>query len=738
MESDEIKTAMDGQSVTQGWDAIAAYNATQVTSVFFQQYLQEGPTNPALPVRVILNTQGSDFWLLDLKLGPPDIAFSTNLNWRQCQVTMFLVKGVLLDFDADQQIIKSVLRVRPNESWVTGEVNLGQVTGTENQLGQVIVDLGAGAYQPQISGIFTGSLLSGQIGTALLSFFQNNDVVYPLGVIALSNVPPSLQPTQFDFITQPAPDGPEGDGCVVVFIQTNGTQGSLNSLTPYPIPSGATAAVVVSNQVIFNQLMPAVLTQKFQNYRTQFSGQKSNGGWQVVGSGGSINLGVLGDTNGHDPYSSDSNANEAAVVVSTDGFVLSPQGGNLSGSWGQSWDQYWTYWYGSPDPNGGVIWSQMADDTPVQANYSLSTPPSVDPNTDIVSFSSGGQATFGPINPPSWFTECVLPQYQVEDQFSGLLQSKLQGLFASLPIPSVNIFAISNLLFPSRYDQLSLNDASLPFDLLVTGQLGSALKVSPATVNLEPGATQQFTAALSGKPTTAVTWMCKPNVGSIDANGLYTAPAKIDDAEAVVITAINNNDEENTASSMVLVYNASPATGLLVTPADLILTQGNPFDLLVTDESGNPVDAICSLSPNIGTLAQEWSTGSWKYLPPENITDASQVTVNAVSKDDSSQQGKATIQLVPVAQVQITPASSNLTANQSVILTASSDTLDEFTWVVNPIGAGSIVLDQDDSGTATYTAPASVPSDTEVMVAAYSLGSNAVGIGLARVSLAKS
>ena len=66
MESDEIKTAMDGQSVTQGWDAIAAYNATQVTSVFFQQYLQEGPTNPALPVRVILNTQGSDFWLLDL------------------------------------------------------------------------------------------------------------------------------------------------------------------------------------------------------------------------------------------------------------------------------------------------------------------------------------------------------------------------------------------------------------------------------------------------------------------------------------------------------------------------------------------------------------------------------------------------------------------------------------------------------------------------------------------------
>jgi len=51
-----------------------------------------------------------------------------------------------------------------------------------------------------------------------------------------------------------------------------------------------------------------------------------------------------------------------------------------------------------------------------------------------------------------------------------------------------------------------------------------ALEVSPATITLSPGASQQFTATFARSPTTAVLWSASG--GSIDATGLYTAPAQ--------------------------------------------------------------------------------------------------------------------------------------------------------------------------------------------------------------------
>jgi hypothetical protein len=47
--------------------------------------------------------------------------------------------------------------------------------------------------------------------------------------------------------------------------------------------------------------------------------------------------------------------------------------------------------------------------------------------------------------------------------------------------------------------------------------------VAPAEVQLAPGATQQFTATIPNRYTQKVTWSV--DRGSIDATGLYTAPA---------------------------------------------------------------------------------------------------------------------------------------------------------------------------------------------------------------------
>src|SRR5436190_8653338 len=328
MKTAEIVAAMSGQSATNGWDAVCALNAQRVNDIFFQQYLQNGPTSPATPMRLILQGEGTNFWLLDVVLGPPETTFPADLGLQQAQVSMFLVRGALVEFDPNQVVITSAVLVQPNESWLSGSLNLAKVTGEVDSVGKVVVELGSGAYQPKVEGVDPNSVLATDIGTAVQTFFARNETTYPLGKIVESSVPASLQPTTFEFVTQPAPGSTTGDGCVLLLIQTNGSGGTVGQLTTYPLASGQTAGLIVSNQVIFNQLFPSGLESEFQNIGTNFSGQSANGVWQTVSSGGSINIGILGDTDppevcvAHTAYTSDGDYNPAAVAVGTDGFTI--------------------------------------------------------------------------------------------------------------------------------------------------------------------------------------------------------------------------------------------------------------------------------------------------------------------------------------------------------------------------------------------------------------------------------
>jgi hypothetical protein len=52
-------------STTNGWDAVCAMSLSQVNALLFQQYLRNGPTSPAMPLRLILNVE-SQYWILDV------------------------------------------------------------------------------------------------------------------------------------------------------------------------------------------------------------------------------------------------------------------------------------------------------------------------------------------------------------------------------------------------------------------------------------------------------------------------------------------------------------------------------------------------------------------------------------------------------------------------------------------------------------------------------------------------
>ncbi len=67
------------------------------------------------------------------------------------------------------------------------------------------------------------------------------------------------------------------------------------------------------------------------------------------------------------------------------------------------------------------------------------------------------------------------------------------------------------------------------------------VSISPFTVTLEPGGTQQFSVTISGTEDTAVTWIVENDIGTITQNGLYTAPSIISGQSVTAIVKVISN-----------------------------------------------------------------------------------------------------------------------------------------------------------------------------------------------------
>jgi hypothetical protein len=89
------------------------------------------------------------------------------------------------------------------------------------------------------------------------------------------------------------------------------------------------------------------------------------------------------------------------------------------------------------------------------------------------------------------------------------------------------------------------------FDNVNIAMVPVSVSVSPATASLTAGQTQQFTATVANTGNTAVTWALSPNVGSISASGLYTAPTTISTQQTVTVTATSTADITRSATATI-------------------------------------------------------------------------------------------------------------------------------------------------------------------------------------------
>lgn len=218
--------------------------------------------------------------------------------------------------------------------------------------------------------------------------------------------------------------------------------------------------------------------------------------------------------------------------------------------------------------------------------------------------------------------------------------------------------------------------------------------VAPTTQNVLLGATQQFTATVSGSTNTAVTWSVNgitggnTTVGTINASGLYTAPAILPSPAAVSIRATSVANGTSSASATVTVtsdvvvsitapaQNASVEVGAPQQVSASIASTGNGASQNVNwSVSGNGcAGAACGTITGGGVFtAPGILPGTACSLP---ATGVNCVTVTATSVADPSKTATLTLRIAANFTFTITGPASG---------TIDNATSFQFTFTLTPV-----------------------------------------------------
>src|SRR4029077_12682477 len=214
---------------------------------------------------------------------------------------------------------------------------------------------------------------------------------------------------------------------------------------------------------------------------------------------------------------------------------------------------------------------------------------------------------------------------------------------------------------------------------------GVTITISPTTASVITNRTQLFSGLVTGSSNTAITWSlaCATGVtanscGTIDATGLYTAPATIPTttsgtttttAPTVTITATAQADTSKTATARLTIVTGISIT---ITPTTATVGTGETFLFAATvnnpgcNITSNPTcrNVTWSLPTSTTTPNPDGAIGSTTgvYTAPTMVPSPSTVIITATSVADTSVTATATVTVVTAAIPTVTSVSPNTTA----------------------------------------------------------------------------
>ncbi len=212
----------------------------------------------------------------------------------------------------------------------------------------------------------------------------------------------------------------------------------------------------------------------------------------------------------------------------------------------------------------------------------------------------------------------------------------------------------------------------------------TTVTLSPLQAAVILGGTQQFSASVSGPSDTTVSWSvagtgCSgTQCGTIDANGLYTAPSAMISPSSLTVTATSNADPKVTAKATLTL---DSGVRVQISPTDATLASGDQFNFTATvtgttstgvnwNVNGTPngdstAGQVCVVSSN-PCQAPAGPVNTITYQAPSNVLGTLQATLTAVSVDDSTQQASVKLTIMPAVAPVIGSISPPSTAQGSV------------------------------------------------------------------------
>jgi hypothetical protein len=365
--------------------------------------------------------------------------------------------------------------------------------------------------------------------------------------------------------------------------------------------------------------------------------------------------------------------------------------------------------------NQSVTWSLRAGDVGAISASGLYTPPATITNpatihvtaTSVGYPSASAQDVLTLVNPDSLQSFTLQPVPGQPGLWSGAVTTYLQtgstgiqltisssaASATTLP-PSILVpaFSVATTAFlvavsPSAGNgPVTITAVGPSNSLSATVSLGVRISVSPQTTLAIANQTAQFAAKVTGASNTAVTWSLSPNVGSLSAAGLYTAPASVPARQFVNLLATSVADGTKITGGTVILEPVS----VFLSPGSTTLYASQTQQFVAAVTGSNNSGVTWTINPQVGSIS---SAGL--YTAPASITSTQSLTITATSNTDSSKAAVGTIFLAPPTAFTVSPAVTSLYDGQTQQFTSADSNV---MWSLTP-NVGTLSL------SGFYTAP---------------------------------
>lgn len=174
--------------------------------------------------------------------------------------------------------------------------------------------------------------------------------------------------------------------------------------------------------------------------------------------------------------------------------------------------------------------------------------------------------------------------------------------------------------------------------------------VAPTSASVTTGATVQFTATVVSPQSTTISWYVNgilggnATIGTVNASGLYTAPASVPNPATVSIQAISSAETNPTGTAVVTISSSSGTPTVSLLPGNSAVPSGMSvqFTAAVTGSTNTgvnwSVNGVAGGSSALGSIS-----ASGLYSAPTTVPAPATVVVTATSQADASQAASTTL-----------------------------------------------------------------------------------------------